>query len=440
MQQGYPISEEMPERSDTDGKTYTVQYFERAVFEKHPKNAPPNDVLLSLLGVFLYQQKYPSGRPSGLIGQALPGSCVATHDDSDVDSGRGFTPGAPEQQVVGKGLVLTGRVLSSLDCAPIAGAKLEMRPEMNNDHPASQRATLYTNASGRYRFESDFPEHIHMRVSAHGFKTIITNLFHTTPGKSVDSFDVVLVPDPSCRWFAETGQALCGIFLDYWLKNGGLAQQGYPISDEFQERSDLNGKTYRVQYFQRAVFEHHPENTPPYNVLLSQLGTFRFKAKHGGGSVPTPITPPTLPNFTATPAPSAIASDTPLPPTETETNAPRPTRTPISTWTPTPIPTVCPTLQLGLSCRTDGSVTVIVATWDVVGGGGEINGELITEVDGSVVSRRQVSGRSGFRGYTLPCDYNGPPVHVDFTLTMSDECGQSASASCGGTIINQPCR
>jgi acetyl esterase/lipase len=30
-----------------------------------------------------------------------------------------------------------------------------------------------------------------------------------------------------------------------------------------------------VQYFERAVFESHPENKAPYDVLLSQLGTFR---------------------------------------------------------------------------------------------------------------------------------------------------------------------
>ena len=29
------------------------------------------------------------------------------------------------------------------------------------------------------------------------------------------------------------------------------------------------------------MFEYHPENQPPYNVLLSQLGTFRQRAKYG---------------------------------------------------------------------------------------------------------------------------------------------------------------
>jgi plastocyanin len=154
-QQGLPISEEMQEKSDTDGKTYTVQYFERAVFELHPGNPKPNDVLLSLLGNFLYQQKYPNGAPN-------------------------------------------------------------------------QKANT-TNA----------------------------------------------------RKFTETGKTVGGKFRAYWEKNGGLAQQGYPISEEFQEKSDLDGKTYTVQYFERAVFEMHTENAPPYDVLLSQLGTFRYRAKYG---------------------------------------------------------------------------------------------------------------------------------------------------------------
>ncbi|HMA36040.1 MAG TPA: hypothetical protein VKY74_16375 [Chloroflexia bacterium] len=92
---------------------------------------------------------------------------------------------------------------------------------------------------------------------------------------------------PGSVFFKETGKRLGGRFLDYWQAHGGLAQQGYPISDEFPERSDLNGQVYTVQYFERAVFEAHPENTAPYDVLLSQLGTFRYQAKYGGPR-PTP--------------------------------------------------------------------------------------------------------------------------------------------------------
>jgi hypothetical protein len=48
---GYPISEELPEINPSDGKVYTVQYFERARFEWHPTFAgTPNEVQLGLIG------------------------------------------------------------------------------------------------------------------------------------------------------------------------------------------------------------------------------------------------------------------------------------------------------------------------------------------------------------------------------------------------------
>jgi beta propeller repeat protein len=154
-QQGFPISPLIGEVSDLDGKPYTVQYFERAVFEYHPQNTPPHDVLLSQLGTFRYGRKYPEGAP-------------------------GQTPNRANGQL-----------------------------------------------------------------------------------------------------FAETGHWLGGRFREYWEQHGGLPQQGFPISDEFTEVSDLNGKPYKVQYFERAVFELHPENPPPNDVLLSQLGTFQYRQKYG---------------------------------------------------------------------------------------------------------------------------------------------------------------
>jgi hypothetical protein len=155
-QQGYPISPVMQERSDLNGQTYAVQYFERAVFEYHPENQAPFNVLLSQLGTFQYRARY-------------------------------GTAGAPGQQ-------------------------------------ANQ-------ANGRY--------------------------------------------------FPETKHWVGGQFRTYWEQHGGLAQQGFPISDEFTEVSALDGKPYRVQYFERAVFEYHPENQAPFDVLLSQLGTFQYQQKYG---------------------------------------------------------------------------------------------------------------------------------------------------------------
>jgi hypothetical protein len=156
-QQGYPISGVIGEMSPLDGKVYTVQYTERAVFEYHPENQAPYEVLLSQLGTLRYRERYPNGAPIQ-VPTVAPGSIL----------------------------------------------------------------------------------------------------------------------------FPETGKRVGGKFLEYWQRNGGLAQQGFPISDEFVEVSDLDGKPYLVQYFERAVFEMHPENVgTPYEVLLSQLGTFRHKEKYG---------------------------------------------------------------------------------------------------------------------------------------------------------------
>jgi hypothetical protein len=79
------------------------------------------------------------------------------------------------------------------------------------------------------------------------------------------------VGTPGQAYFAETGHNLGGGFLAYWQANGGLAQFGYPISEVVEQQLE-DGKTYRVQYFERARFEYHPENAPPYDVLLGQFG------------------------------------------------------------------------------------------------------------------------------------------------------------------------
>jgi len=66
------------------------------------------------------------------------------------------------------------------------------------------------------------------------------------------------VAQGNSRTFPETGKTVSGKFLTYWDTHGGLAQQGYPISGEMQEKIAVDGKTYTVQYFERAVFEMHP--------------------------------------------------------------------------------------------------------------------------------------------------------------------------------------
>lgn len=80
--------------------------------------------------------------------------------------------------------------------------------------------------------------------------------------------------DANCTFYAPTGHRLCFGFRDYWQNHGGLAQFGYPISEEFTE----NGLT--VQYFQRARFEYHPNNPVRYQVLLGLLGSWAASQNH----------------------------------------------------------------------------------------------------------------------------------------------------------------
>jgi hypothetical protein len=85
---------------------------------------------------------------------------------------------------------------------------------------------------------------------------------------------VAPIPNSGTRlFFRETGHTLGGSFLTYWQRYGGLPIFGYPLSEEFEERNDQDGKIYTVQYFERARFEYHPEYAgTPNEVLLGLLG------------------------------------------------------------------------------------------------------------------------------------------------------------------------
>ena len=65
-------------------------------------------------------------------------------------------------------------------------------------------------------------------------------------------------------------------FRTFWEQNGGLQIFGYPVSAEQLERNADTGRTHLTQWFERNRFEVHPENRPPYNVLLGLLGADRL--------------------------------------------------------------------------------------------------------------------------------------------------------------------
>jgi hypothetical protein len=127
---------------------------------------------------------------------AAAGACSAGYEQADPLS-PSYRPGAPVRTVVGRGHVLTGTVRSSRDCAPIAGARVELWPEIaGRGHPDAQRATVLTAADGRYRFQSDPPEHIHMLVSAEGYEPLASNRYHPE-GRASGRVDVLLSPSRS---------------------------------------------------------------------------------------------------------------------------------------------------------------------------------------------------------------------------------------------------
>lgn len=76
--------------------------------------------------------------------------------------------------------------------------------------------------------------------------------------------------DDTCTYDQATKHNLCGLLLDYWKANGGLAQFGHPLTEVITEKLE-DGKTYEVQYFERTRLELHPENVKPYDIELGQF-------------------------------------------------------------------------------------------------------------------------------------------------------------------------
>lgn len=86
------------------------------------------------------------------------------------------------------------------------------------------------------------------------------------------------------EYFPQTAHTVSGLFLDYWQQHGSLSQFGYPITDEFFDGYE------RVQYFERARLEYHPELAgTSYQVELALLGSQTLaRANRSFPSVPQP--------------------------------------------------------------------------------------------------------------------------------------------------------
>ncbi len=112
-----------------------------------------------------------------------------------------YKANAPVRSHVGEGYVLLGMVRSSKECAPVPKATIEFwlaGPDGKYDD--AHRATVFSDASGVYRFESNVPKpysgrppHIHIRVSAPGYETLVTQ-HYPGAGKTGVNLDLVLIP------------------------------------------------------------------------------------------------------------------------------------------------------------------------------------------------------------------------------------------------------
>jgi hypothetical protein len=265
----------MDEVSDLDGKSYTVQYFERAVFELHSENQPPYDVLLSQLGLFQYKDKYPQPqRPNPAEGK-IKGRL--SYPSEFIPSLGIYAIPVDGSKAYRSVLTWSNSLEYTIEGVP-PGTYYVIA--YINDAPNGALNMAYTRSAQCQQANptaSNCNDHSLIPVTV-GFQQTVEGISPTDYAAGIQFPETPATPPQAtmCQTFEQTGKLVCGAFLQYWYTHGGLAQQGYPISTTMNELSDLDGKSYTVQYFERAVFEMHPENQPPYDVLLSQLGTFRY--------------------------------------------------------------------------------------------------------------------------------------------------------------------
>jgi protocatechuate 3,4-dioxygenase beta subunit len=125
-------------------------------------------------------------------------SCAPTAPDAFGPFGRSIPP---QRAKIGKGHVLTGTVLSSVNCAPLAGAQVQLwQVNKNGRYTVAGSATVITDREGRFRFEGPYPPqyegippHIHLRVVAKNHVTLLAR-FVPRPGARRGTIRLVLRP------------------------------------------------------------------------------------------------------------------------------------------------------------------------------------------------------------------------------------------------------
>jgi hypothetical protein len=102
------------------------------------------------------------------------------------------------------------------------------------------------------------------------------------------------------RCFPEAAPAISacidGRIAAFWAEQGGLPVFGYPIT--LQSAQQVEGREFQAQVFERNRLELHPENSPPYDVLLGRLGVEALE-RQGRDWTTFPKADPATPHYFA---------------------------------------------------------------------------------------------------------------------------------------------
>jgi subtilisin family serine protease len=171
-----------------------------------------------------------------------------------------------------RGATLEGVTVRLKPSLGVAGPEQTTQPDGNGVFTFSRLASgIYALSASAAGGLPVGPFSVQVDGSAADIKTIDITLAAARP-KAFDNVARV-ANTPQLVFFPEVAHTLKGPFLKFWRENGGLPIFGYPLSEEFQEISPTDGKTYTVQYFERNRFEHHPEFAGTRNeVLMGLLG------------------------------------------------------------------------------------------------------------------------------------------------------------------------
>src|SRR5688500_2409872 len=99
---------------------------------------------------------------------------------------------------------------------------------------------------------------------------IFTTMLLSLAPQQVDAREICFGDKP------EVPACFADPFSGYWESNGGLPVFGYPLNNAQPERNPDLGVSLLTQWTERNRLEAHPENSPPFDILLGRMGAERL--------------------------------------------------------------------------------------------------------------------------------------------------------------------